>query len=119
MEARSIHWQGVDCQQADRLDTLRDDTLIIPLQPTSRRGTFSRRPEDPNVRILDRRGNRVPSQKLLFKKQTPRLTLVSQATEPKDMLADREIAILKKTIQVLQRRIKILERAWDKSTRSA
>jgi len=61
----------------------------------------------------------VPSQKLLFKKQTPRLTLVSQATEPKDMLADREIAILKKTIQVLQRRIKILERAWDKSTRSA
>jgi len=35
------------------------------------------------------------------------------------MLADREIAILKKTIQLLQRRIKTLERAWDKSPRSA
>ena len=61
----------------------------------------------------------MPSQKLLFKRQTARLTLLSQATEPKVMLADREIAILKKTIQLLQRRIKTLERAWDKTPRTA
>jgi hypothetical protein len=61
----------------------------------------------------------VSSRKHLIKKQSARLTLISQGTEPKDMLAGREIAILKKTIQLLQRRIKTLERVWDKSTRSA
>lgn len=71
------------------------------------------------MRILDRRGNRVPSRKPLFRKQAAKLTLLSQPPGPKDMMADREIAILKKTIQLLQRRIKTLETSWEKSPRSA
>lgn len=71
------------------------------------------------MRILDRRGNRVPSPKPLSRKQTARLTLLWLPPEPKDMVADREIAILKRTIQLLQRRIKTLERPWEKSPRSA
>jgi hypothetical protein len=74
---------------------------------------------DPTVKVLERRAGRVSRQKLLFRKQTPRLTLVPQAAGSKDAIDERELAILKKAIQLLQRRIKVLERACDKSTRSA